>query len=216
MLKEDENGPKDDGQGGTGGTGDDQGQQDKDAGEGEAQDVSQLPAWAQKQITDARAEAAKQRTDSKAKQQTAADKAKAEILQTLGQALGLGKDEKPDPERLAADLKDRDGKLATAQRELAVVKLAGKHGADPEALLDSASFGRSLADVDASDADAVGKLIASAVKDNPRFALGRTAGAGGRDLSGSGGSGGSGRKNDDDLSREDIRKMVLEARGGKG
>lgn len=51
-----------------------------------SEDVSSLPQWAQKQLTDARAEAAKSRTVAK---QNAAQEATAEITQRLAEALGI-------------------------------------------------------------------------------------------------------------------------------
>jgi hypothetical protein len=50
------------------------------------EDITSLPEWAQKQIRDARAEAAKSRTTAK---QTAADEARQETLATIAKALGI-------------------------------------------------------------------------------------------------------------------------------
>jgi hypothetical protein len=58
----------------------------------DAQDVSALPDWAQKLIKDTRGEAASNRTAK-----TQAEKDKADMLSKIGQALGLTKDERPDP-----------------------------------------------------------------------------------------------------------------------
>lgn len=159
----------DPGQGGDGGQnppgtdpGNDSGQT---GGEG---DVSSLPDWAQKAIRDARADAGKARTNAKAQ---AADQARQDLAQQIGKALGLVKDgdAAPDPAKLAEQLAGAQTEGQQARTELAVFKAAGKHGADPEKLLDSRAFADRLKDVDPTDGKKISDLIKKAVEDNPSY-----------------------------------------------
>ncbi len=177
---------------------------------GDAQDVSALPEWAQKLIRDGRQEAAANRVKGK-------ESGKAEVLDTLAKALGLKNDEKPDPEKLAADLASRDSKLKETRSQLAVLKAAGKVKADPEAVLDSNSTMSRIGKLDPDDEDyesEVSRILAEAVKANPRLGIGTPLGAGGRDMSGSGGDSRSldSKAREGDLSDEDARKIVRDAR----
>lgn len=102
----------------------------------------------------------------------------------LAKALGLpGTEDPPDPAKLAADLEAerqaRQAELSHAQareRELRVenglLKQAGKHGADPSALLDSRSFVAKLTALDPGSEsfdDDLGDVIKAAVEANPGF-----------------------------------------------
>lgn len=178
---------------------------------GDAQDVSALPEWAQKLIRDGRQEAAANRVKGK-------ESGKSEVLETLAKALGLKNDEKPDPEKLAADLASRDSKLKETRAQLAVLKAAGKVKADPEAVLDSNSTMSKIGKLDPDDDDyesEVQRILADAVKANPRLGIGTPIGAGGRDMAG--GSGGDGRSLDSkaregDITPEEARRIVADAR----
>jgi hypothetical protein len=93
-------------------------------------------------------------------------------------ALGLKSDGKVDPaqqaEQLAAERDKAAKKARDAQVELAVFRSAGKHQADPAALLDSRSFLAALGDLDPGAADFTTKVEAAidkAVKDNPKLKL---------------------------------------------
>jgi hypothetical protein len=136
----------------------------------ETQDVSQLPDWAQKIITDTRAEAAKHRTEKKATvEQVSAERAKLDKVLT---ALGLNPDgqEAPDPEALAAQLEERQTELWSKSIELETHRLADKHGVKPGALTDSVKFWEAMGEVDPSDPEFAAKVdaaIADAVKANP-------------------------------------------------
>ena len=156
------------GQNGDGGQaphGDGQDPTGQDGGEG---DVSSLPAWAQKAIREARAEAGKARTNAK---QAAADQARQDLAQQIGKALGLVKDgdAAPDPAKLAEQLAGAQAEGQQARTELAVYKAAGKHGADPDKLLDSRKFADQIKDVDPSDTKKISELIKKAVEDNPNY-----------------------------------------------
>ncbi len=176
----------------------------------DAQDVSALPEWAQKLIRDGRQEAATNRVKGK-------ESGKAEVLATLAQALGLKGDDKPDPAKLAEDLKSKDGALREAKAELAVYGAASAVKADPQAILDSRSTMAKLAKLDPSDEDyndEVKRIIGEAVKANPRLGAGTPVGSSARDMS-SGGSGGrtlDDKARDGDVSPEEIRKLARESR----
>lgn len=202
----------------TGGTGGDDGQQQgttdqgtntgtTDADQSAAQDVASLPAWAQKALQQARQEAGASRANAK---KTAAEEARASVLAELGKALGFTKDETPDPEALKKDLESRNSALATARRELAVVRSAGSAQADAEALLDSRAFMSKVEKIDAGADDfaqQVNDLIAAEVKANAaRFKVtpaGKSAGE-------IGGSGNGSARSDDDWAA--IEKRVRESR----
>lgn len=138
-------------------------------------DVKSLPDWAQKIITDANAEAGKARTTAKA---NAAAEAREQLLKDLGL---LKPDETPDPAKLAAELGEKDTRLAslaestrTQAIELAAYKAAGKHEANPAALLDSRAFLESVKGLDPSADDFATKLdtaIKTAVEANQQLRM---------------------------------------------
>jgi hypothetical protein len=63
-----------------------------------------------------------------------------------------------------------EAEARTTAVELAVYRSAAKAGADPDALLDSNTFLKSLGDIDPKDTAAVTKAIETAVKSNPKLA----------------------------------------------
>ncbi|MGW6288846.1 hypothetical protein [Streptomyces sp. NPDC055107] len=111
----------------------------------------------------------------KAKRTAAEQKAKddqAAFMKKVAGAFGLETDEQkpPTPEELSAQLaeaqtrtKASDDRARQTQVELAVYKTAGKHGGDPDALLDSRSFAKAIEKLDPSD-DGFGEAVAKAVK----------------------------------------------------
>ncbi|MCY0959607.1 hypothetical protein [Streptomyces sp. H27-H5] len=145
------------GDGGTGQQGDPNGQQggqvppqQKPAAPPQQQpaegDETTLPPWAQKALTDARAEAGKGRITAK---QKAADDARAEIAQQIGKALGIVQDDgPPDPAKLTEQVADLSGQLRAARSELAAYRSAGTEGANASRLLNSRSFVDKLAALD--------------------------------------------------------------------
>ncbi|MFE5996763.1 hypothetical protein ACFQ6C_07695 [Streptomyces sp. NPDC056454] len=175
----------------TGGTGDDDGQDD-DAAKGEKPKPKAPPkkptggdetpdakiARLEKELKAANGESAKARTTAK---KAAADEARAEIVQELGKALGLIKDEKdtpPDPAALTAKIEQATAAHRETAVELAVYRGAGKHGADPDALTDSRAFLNSIKGLDPSDegfGKAVSAAIKKAVEDNPKLKVGTPA-----------------------------------------
>ncbi|MFJ2183444.1 hypothetical protein ACIOJG_22765 [Streptomyces anulatus] len=173
----------------TGGTGDDEGQGD-DAAKGEkpkapakkAGDESPEATIArlQKELKAANGESAKARTTAK---KAAADEARTEIVQELGKALGLIKDDDkdatpPDPAALTAKIEQATAAHRETAVELAVYRGAGKYGADPDALTDSRAFLNSIKGLDPSDggfSKAVSAAIKKAVEDNPKLKTGSQA-----------------------------------------
>ncbi|MFE1329751.1 hypothetical protein [Streptomyces microflavus] len=173
----------------TGGTGDDDGQDDDEA-KGEKpkpkapakkpgdESPEATIARLQKELKAANSEAGKARTTAK---KAAADEARTEIVQELGKALGLIKDEKdtpPDPAALTAKIEQATAAHRETAVELAVYRGAGKHGADPDALTDSRAFLNSIKGLDPSDegfGKAVSAAIKKAVEDNPKLKVGTPA-----------------------------------------
>ncbi|MFD5002216.1 hypothetical protein ACFWMV_04840 [Streptomyces mutabilis] len=163
-----------------GGTGDDG--QDDDTAKGEKpkpkppakkdEDPAAELERLRKELRQANADAAKARTTAK---KNAAEEAKAELVQQMGRALGLIKDDKdeaPDPAKLTAEIERATAAHRETAVELAIYRSAGKHGADPDALTDSRAFLSSIKDLDPSDegfAKAVSAAIKAAVADNPKL-----------------------------------------------
>jgi hypothetical protein len=114
-----------------------------------------------------------------------ADKAeRTKQMDALAIALGLKSgDEPPDPVKLAAELKaaqekaaaeisQRDAAIRTSQVELAVLRNAGRHGGNGDALLDSRSFMAKVNGLDPSAddfADQLGDAIKAAVESSPQY-----------------------------------------------
>lgn len=108
------------------------------------EDLASLPDWAQKQIRDARAEAGKARTEAKA---NAAKEARQSLAAEVAKALGIAGDEPPDPAELTRQISIAQDQAWTAAVELNVLRVAGKHGGDPDSMLDSMKFIESLDDL---------------------------------------------------------------------
>lgn len=138
--------------------------------------VESLPAAAQKMIADLRKADGDERV---AKKQ----------LEAITKALNPNAkgDDKPTAEQLTKQLTERDTAAKQAQTELAVYKLAGKAGADADALLDSRAFLAKIAELDHTDTAKVTKAITDAITDNPKLKSVRVAGSSAAD--GAGGSG---------------------------
>lgn len=121
----------------------------------------------------------------KAKREALEQKAKddqSDLMKRVAKAFGLEADEEkpPTPEQLAQQLEEAqtrtkasDDRARQTLVELAVYKTAGKHGGDPDALLDSRTFANAIAKLDPSAADfdeAVGKAVRAAVDSNAKLA----------------------------------------------
>lgn len=144
-----------------------------------AEKVEDLPGWAQKIITDTRAEAATNRTG----------KATIEAqLAAITKALNPdAPDAAPTPEALTSQLTAQQAAARDAQVQLAVFRAAPTAGADAEALLDSNSFLSTIREVDPSDAKAIGEAITKALAGNPKLKTAQAAGASGAPFSGGSG-----------------------------
>lgn len=146
-----------------------------------AQNVGELPDWAQKLITDVRGEAAKYRTEAK----TAAEQAQAELTDRIAKAFGLKEEAAADPEALAKAAAEAQANAAKAARELAIFKAASTAGADPNRLLDSNSFMTSVSGLDPNDGAAITSAIQSAIAANPILKAVQATAASGTELGGS-------------------------------
>lgn len=136
------------------------------------EDPAATIARLQKELKQANADAGKARTNAK---KAAADEARSEIVQELGKALGLVKDEKdapPDPAALTAQIEKATAAHRETAIELAVYRSASKHGADPDALTDSRAFLTSIKGLDPTEdgfAKKVSEAIKKAVETNPKL-----------------------------------------------
>ncbi|MEV4472814.1 hypothetical protein [Nonomuraea sp. NPDC049504] len=178
---------------------------DDEAVNPDAKRVDQLPSWAQKLIKETRAEAADWRSKLKDAQKAAdeatgqgpsaeeiTEQVKTDFAQQIAKALGLaGEEEKPiDPQQVIETLtaerdstaKERDQERERHRRaliELAVHRASQKVGADPDALLDSRSFLKTVRDMD-PDADdfstTLTETIQTSVENNPKFKAAAQAG----------------------------------------
>lgn len=154
----------------------------------QTQDVSSLPDWAQKIITETRAEAARHRTEKKAAtEQVSAEQARvAAILKAAG--INTDGDQAPDPEALASQLEERGTELWSKSVELETYRTAAKHGVKAEALTDSVAFWEAVGELDPSDpgfAAGVDAAIAAAVEANPGLTTSAGAARSGADFTGS-------------------------------
>lgn len=146
------------------------------------------PAKAKAEIERLRRENGSARTTAK---QQAADEARTAMAQEIGKALGLIKDdEATDPAKLTEQLTASQAEIRVTKVENAVLRSAGKHGADPEALTDSRSFLAKLGSLDPAAEDfttQVDTAIKAAVDSNPKLKTGRAPGASGADHTGGSG-----------------------------
>jgi len=132
------------------------------------EDPAATIARLEREVREARAEAAKTRVNAKTQ---AAEQARQDLAKQIGKALGLVKegDAAPDPQRLAEQLAQEQEHARQARVELAVYRAAGRAGADPDALLDSRAFLEGLKDIDPGDEKAVTDAIRKAMEKNPRL-----------------------------------------------
>jgi hypothetical protein len=168
-----------------------------------AKNVWEDPETAKAEIERLRKENAKDRTTAK---QTAADEAKAALAQEIGKALGLVKDEPVDPAKLTEQITAAQADAKRAQVALAVYQNAATAGADPLALLDSATFLAKAAALDPTDVDGLKAAMTEAVTANPRLGAApesRTPAP--NPAQGSSGSGAAGVKQ---LTRADMERMT--------
>lgn len=137
---------------------------------GDAQSVDQLPAFAQKIITDARTEAAGYRTQLRDAQ--AASQQQGELTRKVAEALGIHTNGQPDPAKLTEQVTAAQAAARQSTVELAVWKAAATAGGNAEALLDSRTFVDTITKLDpasSSFAKDVSDAIAAAVASSDRF-----------------------------------------------
>lgn len=141
--------------------------------EGDTEQVSDLPQWAQDLIKNTRGEVARTRVEAKKQAaEEAAAAAKKQMAEDIGRALGIITDDTPeedklDPDQLKQLLEGERTSTQMARTELAVFKAASGGTFNAAALLDSRSFLDSVKDLDPSDAEAVNAAIAKAIEANP-------------------------------------------------
>lgn len=99
-----------------------------------------------------------------AQRQAALDK----VLAALGVEAGGSK--APDVDAITAKLQQSQAAERARAVELAVLRAAGRNGADGDALLDSRQFLASLDGVDPTDAAAIADAVKAAVTANSRYA----------------------------------------------
>ncbi|GAA0969791.1 hypothetical protein GCM10009555_017560 [Acrocarpospora macrocephala] len=143
---------------------------------GKAKDGDDLAKWRElAKQNEARAKQNKKDLD-------AANAKNQATLDAIAQALGLKKGEEVDPakqiETLTAESAKKDSRIRELEIRDAVRDVAGQHGGDASALLDSRGFLRAVADFDPADKGfkaAVADAIKTAVKDNPKLAAAAAA-----------------------------------------
>ncbi|MEV5537451.1 hypothetical protein AB0L13_11375 [Saccharopolyspora shandongensis] len=139
-------------------------QQDTDT-----QQAEQSKTFDAKYVEKLRGEAAQYRT-----QLQEAEQRQQSQLDAIAQALGLKTEEgeAPDVEKVTEQLTAAQAEARQHALDLAVYRAAGRHGADPDALLDSREFARQVADLDPADggfADALAAAITGAVEANSKL-----------------------------------------------
>lgn len=139
------------------------------------------PARFEKLVENLRSDVEAQKQKTAAAEQKAQEQ-QADLLKKVAAAFGLetGEEKPPTPEELTKQLaEERDRTKASDDRarqnqvELAVYKSAGKHGGDPDALLDSRGFAQAIAKLDPASPDfaaSVEKTVKEAVEANPKLA----------------------------------------------
>lgn len=171
-----------------------------------AEQVSDLPEWAQKIISDARKEAGDYRTAK-----NTADQQLAAILKAAGVV-----DDKDPAAALEARTQERDTAMQerdAVRRELAVLKAAQAVGADTSKLLDRASFTTTIQGLDVQDAAAVKAAVEAAVAADPMLKAPRAGNA--STINPAGGTGEQGPITEEQLARmtpEQIAKALDEGR----
>ena len=169
-------------------------------------DVASLPDWAQKVIRETREEAATNRT--KVRELTDAQQAS---MDAIAKALGLKPEDDPAKAAQTAAAERDTERAARAELaiENAVLRMAHKNAADPEALTDSRSFMAKMATLDPAADDFAAKVdaaIAAAVEANPALKNGNAAPA--APPARSGGPVGGGTVPAGQLSEDDLKGMT--------
>jgi hypothetical protein len=101
--------------------------------------------------------------DEEKTKRTALETQFSDFMGKFGALFGGGEEKKLTPEQIAQKAQESDQQARAATVKLAVFQTASKHGADPEALLDSASFERAISKLDPA-ADTFAANVESAIK----------------------------------------------------
>lgn len=138
-----------------------------------AADGERTPATAEQTSTGSAADVETLRAEV-ADWQSKAEGAQQSIVDKIAAALGIAEaGETPTVEQVTEQLTAAQRDARERAVDLAVYRAAPTAGADPDALLDSTTFRRQVADLDPSAdgfGDKVAAAIADAVKANPRLA----------------------------------------------
>lgn len=148
-------------------TGTGQGQGDGGTGKAPKFEGEFDPAKAARLVENLRAE-----VDAEKTKRTEMETKFSGFMDNFAKLFGGGEEKQLTPEQIAQKAQESDQKAREATVKLAVFQTAGKHGADPDALLDSASFVRAIGNLDpASDTFAanVDTAIKAAVESNARL-----------------------------------------------
>lgn len=144
-------------------------------------------------VRELRREAATARTEKT----TAVDQTKTQLQQefdakvkAITDALGITtpEGEKPDPDKLTAQLTAAQEAQATTQREIAVLRFASKAQANGDMLLDSKAFEATLVGVNPTDTAAIEAKINDWVTNHPSYKIGTADPGSGTGGAGTGGS----------------------------
>jgi hypothetical protein len=108
----------------------------------------------------------RQALETKVNDLTAAQQAQ---MDALAKALGLKTDEPPDPDKLAAQVAEEQGKARDAQIQLAIYRNAATAEANADLLVDSQKFRDATKEVDPTDAAAMTAAIQAFIEANPAF-----------------------------------------------
>lgn len=188
------------------------GNQPPNPGNADPSDISALPEGWQKHIRDLRGENGTRR-QNEASLTADRDKYKAFYDQVLGV---VNPEENKDPAQLAKDVQTEREQRQESDRKLAIYRLAGQHGADADALLDSASFLTDVRQLDTNSSDfstQMGEKIKGAVEQNGRLKA-RSSGGNQQRNSAPGSSGSTefpgGAGNGQQLTRDDLKNMSPE------
>lgn len=109
--------------------------------------------------------------EGKAKANRGAADTAAQREQQLAEIARIFGHDKPDPEKLAADLTATKAQAAQYARENAVLLAAGAENANAAALLDSRAFAKALESIDPSDTAGIRAAVKAAVEADTRFAV---------------------------------------------
>lgn len=149
--------------------------------------TQQQGAGTQPTVEQLQAEVEKWKTLSRKNEQTAkankdADAAQKKLLTEVAAKLGITTtDGAPSPEQITAQLEAAQRDAATRARELAVLRAAGRLGADGDALLDSRAFAAVIDGLDPAQPQGIEAAIKAALAQSPgKYALatGQAAAAG--------------------------------------